>query len=431
MTNPMIDYFRSLTNPEHPGWNKREFTDWRDEQMSWKTTSYIGDWSFLWDVHFEGPDALQLLKDSGINNFDRFEIGQAKHLIQCSELGKVIAEGIVIRLGEQSFSTQSTTAFVVAFLADSGKYDVKWHLEETFIFQVSGPNALAIIEKAADENVRDIKFIRSREVTIGGVTVRLLRQGMAGEVGFELHGPMAEHDHVWNTVLEAGAEHGIRQLGRRTAMINHLEAAFPTGGWHYMADWAGMDGLLEYFSTRFDTFGLGASLRGSFQHDDINEYLTSPIELGWGRMIDFNHEFTGKAALEAERDNPKRTRVTLEFNSDDVIDIYSSYFRDGEVIDFLDIPTQERWFTWFDEVQNDAGEYVGVSTTPGYSLLYRKVLTLSYLLPEYAEPGTEVKVLWGNPGTRQKLIRATVRPAPYKPDHRRDDLAAVPAAVSA
>ena len=43
-----------------------------------------------------------------------------------------------------------------------------------------------------------------------------------------------------------------------------------------------------------------------------------------------------------------------------------------------------------------------------------------------SEPGTDVTVIWGNPGMRQKEIRATVAPAPYKADNRRADLGSLP-----
>jgi hypothetical protein len=36
-----------------------EYADWRDESMSWKDACYIGDWSFLWERGFRGPDALR------------------------------------------------------------------------------------------------------------------------------------------------------------------------------------------------------------------------------------------------------------------------------------------------------------------------------------------------------------------------------------
>jgi vanillate/3-O-methylgallate O-demethylase len=53
------------------------------------------------------------------------------------------------------------------------------------------------------------------------------------------------------------------------------------------------------------------------------------------------------------------------------------------------------------------------------------MLSLCTIDVAHADPGTEVIVIWGAPGTRQKEIRATVAPAPYKTDNRRADLHAI------
>jgi vanillate/3-O-methylgallate O-demethylase len=422
MSHPVIDFLRNSPKTYHPGWNQPEFTDWRDEQMSWKTTCYLGDWSFLWDARFTGPAALELFRDTGINSVNNFEIGQAKHLVQCNEQGKVIAEGILMRLGEDDFSTQSTTAFWSAYVAHRDGYDVTVTKPATFQFQVSGPTALATCQAVTGEDLTDIRFMRFREVDIAGHPVLALRQGMAGEIGFEFHGPAEHAEAVREAILAAGAEHGIRRLGRRTAMINHLEAAFPTGGWHYLADFFSDPDFIPWAMSEFDFLGLSGSLAGSFESDNLEDYLASPVELGWGRSIKLDHEFPGRSALEEEVANPRRVRVTLEWNSDDVVDLYRTLFEDGQTFPQLDIPHNQRWVAWFDAVRDQDGHDIGVSSTPGYSAWARKVLTLAYVSPRYAETGTEVQILWGEPGTPQRLIRARVAPAPYKPDNRRSDL---------
>src|SRR6185436_1059179 len=82
MSQEIISMMRNTTPGYHPGWGGPEYTSWQDEQMSWKRTCYIGDWSFLMDVEVTGEDALKFFQDTGINGFARFEIGQAKHLVQ-------------------------------------------------------------------------------------------------------------------------------------------------------------------------------------------------------------------------------------------------------------------------------------------------------------------------------------------------------------
>jgi vanillate/3-O-methylgallate O-demethylase len=79
---------------------------------------------------------------------------------------------------------------------------------------------------------------------------------------------------------------------------------------------------------------------------------------------------------------------------------------------------------YMDKVLKD-GHLVGVSSSRGYSYYFRKMLSLCTIDVAHSEPGTEVEVVWGNPGKPQKNIRATVAPAPYKKDNRRADLNAL------
>lgn len=375
------------------------------------------DVSFLWKIEVQGSDALRVFADSSINSYANFPIGAAKHVVQCNHNGKVVGEGVLMRTGEQTYRTQSASASWTAWLIHNGDYDVAWTKLSRFQFQVSGPAALAVCEKVTGETLTDIEFMYFRTVRIAGVEVDALRMGMAGEVGFEFHGEGAHAEAVRAAILQADEEFGIRRLGARTAMINQLEAAFPTGGWHYQSDLFA-PGFLEYLTQQFDLRGLSAKICGSFDSDDINDYLLSPVALGWCRQIKFDHEFTGRSALEQEVRAPSRVRVTLEFDSEDVIEIYRSLFEGGEPYQFLDIPHQEQWVTWVDAVRDANGTDIGFSTIPGHNFYFRKVLTLSYIDPRYSEPGTRVQVLWGEPGTRQKLISATVALAPYRKDNR-------------
>lgn len=85
-------------------WGQPEYTDWIDESMSWKETCYIGDWSFLWERRFRGPDVLKLFSGVSVNGFAKFAVGQSKHVIHCNEAGKIINEGILSRLDQEELS---------------------------------------------------------------------------------------------------------------------------------------------------------------------------------------------------------------------------------------------------------------------------------------------------------------------------------------
>jgi vanillate/3-O-methylgallate O-demethylase len=78
-----------------------------------------------------------------------------------------------------------------------------------------------------------------------------------------------------------------------------------------------------------------------------------------------------------------------------------------------------------DKVLKD-GKLVGISTTRGYSVYFRKMLSLCTLDVELCKPGTKVTVVWGRPDRKQKTIRAEVAPVPYKRDNRRIDVTKLP-----
>jgi hypothetical protein len=101
------------------GWGRAEYSGWIDESQSWKTSCYVGDWSFLDELHVRGPDALKLFSDFCVNSFARFALGQAKHVICCNSGGHVIGEGVLMRHAEDEFEFQALGP-VTAWLEYSG-----------------------------------------------------------------------------------------------------------------------------------------------------------------------------------------------------------------------------------------------------------------------------------------------------------------------
>lgn len=414
------------TAPEVYAWSRfgqPEYTDWLDESMSWKNTCYIGDWSFLWQHRFTGPEAIQLFSDTSVNSFAKFALGQSKHLIHTNKDGKVIHEGVLSRLGDDEFMLHGRGGFWVSHQLGRGDYKAEVEQDDWFIFQVSGPNSVQVLEKLGAAGLRDTKYMHLTPTTIAGRRIWALRQGMAGEIGFELQGPTEYKQEIYDAVVEAGQEFGIRKLGGRVAMINHLEACYPTIATDYipaifdedMADY------LEAFTSSMPSFAQPAYIAGSYDGSEISEYYRSPVELGWARTVGLDHDFPGRAALAEEIASPRRVIRTLVWHADDVQDVFASLFRPGENYPYMEMPRDQRGFMWADKVQI-GDDLVGVATSRGYSYYFREMLSLATIDVGHAEVGTEVDVYWGHPHGPQKRIRATVAPAPYKQDNRRLDL---------
>src|SRR3989442_13080435 len=83
---------------------RSEFTNWRDEQRAWRESCALLDLSHhMTDLYIEGPDALKLLSDLGVNSFTNFKTNQAKQFIACNQNGYVIGDAILFPLDENRF----------------------------------------------------------------------------------------------------------------------------------------------------------------------------------------------------------------------------------------------------------------------------------------------------------------------------------------
>ena len=142
----------------------------------------------------------------------------------------------------------------------------------------------------------------------------------------------------------------------------------------------------------------------------------TPVEAGWGATVRLDHDFVGRAAVEAEMKVPRRVTVTLKWNADDVTDIFASLLRPGEEYKTIDLPTSPAWNIGFlahaDHVSAD-GEAIGFSSGTVYSYYFRCVLSMGCIDAAAANIGNEVIVQWGDFGGRIKKVRATVERYPY------------------
>jgi vanillate/3-O-methylgallate O-demethylase len=163
------------------------------------------------------------------------------------------------------------------------------------------------------------------------------------------------------------------------------------------------------------------SLGGSMDSADITDYLLTPYDIGYERNVRFDHDFVGREALERLAESPRRRKVTLVWNSDDVTAAIGSMLQKGPGAKFFDLPKIRYALHQEDKVLR-GGEQVGISLDCGYIANERAMVSLATVDVAHAEVGTEVTVLWGEQPNSAKPqveehrlweIRATVAPVPY------------------
>lgn len=135
---------------------------------------------------------------------------------------------------------------------------------------------------------------------------------------------------------------------------------------------------------------------GSVDPADLRARYRSAVEVDWAWMADFDHDFVGKEALQAEMANPKRTIVSLEWNKDDIVDIYASQFTD-DPYKFMEMPSGVNEFAGDHQnyVRDAEGNVIGYASVPVYSSWFHTTISETVIDVEKAAEGTEVTVDWG------------------------------------
>ena len=410
-----------------------EFSNWRDEQVAWRETCALFDQSHhMTDLTVEGPDAIRLLSALGVNSFEGFQPGKAKQFVACNPDGYVIGDGILFFLDENRLRLvgRPSAHNWVQYHAEMQEYDVALKRDERtavnpsgrrefYRYQLQGPTAPQVLERATGGSLPDIKFFNLGEIELAGHRVRALHHGMSGAPGLELFGPWEEGEEVTAALVEAGRELGLRQVGSRVYATNTLESGWIPSPLPAVFTGEEMRSYREWLPA--EGYEGTGSLGGSFYSDDVEDYYLTPHDLGYWPFVKFDHDFVGREALQAMADRPARKKVTLAWNGEDVAQAMGTMFEKATPVKYIDLPLSN-YATWpYDKVL-DGGDLVGVSTFSGYSWNERAMLSLA-IVDVDVEIGTELTLVWGEEGGgsakpvverhEQAELRAVVSPCPY------------------
>ena len=419
-----------------------EFSNWRSEQRGWRETAVLFDQSHhMAEITVTGPDALKLLSSLTINSFAGFAPNKAKQMVPCSYDGYVIGDGILFHLDKDEllFVGRTPTVNWIEFHAETGGYDVEVVRDDRspsnprgnavvrrhYRYQIQGPNAEKVLERVNGGPLPNVKFFNMDTIKIGGRPVRCLRHGMAGAPGLEIWGPYAEREEIRETIIEAGKDFGLVQVGARAYSSNTLESGWIPSPLPAVYTGDAMKKYREWLPA--NGYEGTASIGGSFVSEDIEDYYLTPFALGYGPFVKLDHDFIGRQALERQAKQPQRKKVTFAWNAEDLLKIFASLLEPGgENYKYFDFPNSNYASSTYDRVMM-GGKVVGFSMFGGYSFNERTALSLGVVDPN-VEIGDVLTLVWGEEhgGTRkttvephrQLEIRVKVSPTPYSRDAR-------------
>lgn len=238
---------------------------------------------------------------------------------------------------------------------------------------------------------------------------------MAGQPGFEIFGPWENGEGVLEALLEAGEGLGLKRGGAKCYATANVESGWIPSPFSAVFG-AGEQAYREWLPA--DAYG---SLGGSMYSQDVTDYYVTPYDIGYGRVVNFDHDFVGREALEKFAKQQRRDKVVLVWNPDDVAAALRSWMEPGLPAKYIELPKSR--YAWFQmDTVLRGGRQVGISMDLGLIPNESAFISLATVDLEHCVPGTEVSVVWGEDPIsrkptvephRQVEIRATVAPWPY------------------
>jgi sarcosine oxidase subunit alpha len=191
------------------------------------------DVSTLGKLLVTGPEAGGFLDRVYPNRFSDLKIGRIRYGVLTSDAGRIMDDGTVARLDDGTFYVTTTSTGADAVYQWFTWWNAVWHMDVSFqnvtgavaAVNVAGPRARELMRRVSPDDFSNegFAYLDARHVTVAGVPTLGLRIGFVGELGYELHLPSSHAEHVWDALLEQGADLGVAPFGLEPQRILRLE----------------------------------------------------------------------------------------------------------------------------------------------------------------------------------------------------------------
>lgn len=191
-------------------------------------------------VEISGQDAVAFLNRMFTRPVDKLRVGRGSYGLLCHQGGGLVCDGILFRLAEDRFWYVHADADVFLWLvAHAHDYAVEIRDPESWVLQVQGPKSLEVLARACDRGPpAEFRYFDAFHGTMGGQKVLVSRTGWTNELGFEVYNmePDVDGPALWDHLIAAGAEFGMRGLSQLAMNIRRIEGGilnYPTDiDWH-------------------------------------------------------------------------------------------------------------------------------------------------------------------------------------------------------
>jgi aminomethyltransferase len=343
------------------------------------------DVSPLFKYLVTGRDSARFVDRLITRDVTKMAVGQVYYTPWCDEHGKVIDDGTVSRLADQTFRWTAADPSLRWFRQNAAGFAVTIDdiSEEIAALALQGPTSAGVLRAVSDADIDRLKYFRVTSGTIAGVRVDISRTGYTGDLGYEIWIPAGDALRVWDALVSGGKPFDIKPAGMLALDVARVEA-----------------GLLLI---EVDFFSSKKALIPSQKY--------TPYEMGLGRLVSLDKgRFIGQQALRNEhRRGPARQVVGLEVAWTEVEQIYERAGLPpsvGSTASRVAVPLYR------------GGRQIGKATTTTWSPVLKKMIALGTVNRPHYEEGAEVQVEVTVESVRHKVTATVVRTPFFNPPRK-------------
>ncbi|MCX6629936.1 MAG: glycine cleavage system aminomethyltransferase GcvT, partial [Candidatus Solibacter sp.] len=275
-----------------------------DEHNAVRGTVGVFDVSHMGEIEVRGPEAGKLTDYVTTNAVHKLKPGQAHYSGLLYEHGGFVDDILVHKVADNHYFlcvNASNQDKDFEHIVAQNRFDavVENNGDRFAQIAIQGPQARATLQKLTLVDLSGIKYYWFTDGEVSGTPARIAHTGYTGEDGFEIYVPPADAERMWQRVMDAGAEFGIKPCGlgaRNTlrleakmalygheidASISPLEADL---GWIVKLDkgeFVGRDALLKQKESGIRRKLTGFEMRGRGIGRDGYEVFLNGAAAGW------------------------------------------------------------------------------------------------------------------------------------------------------
>ncbi len=280
------------------------------EYFALRNQATLYDLSPMIKYAFRGPGAEACLNRIVTRDVRKQKPGRVSYSVWCNDAGHVLDDGTIFRFGPEEFRLCCQERHLPWFLDSAQGFDatVEEVTDQVAGLALQGPCSAAILRRLGIAEVERMKPFDLVRVTLDGFALELSRTGFTGDLGYELWVAPGDALALWDRLMVAGADYGLRPMGSNALNMARLEGGF--------------------IMPKVEFVPAAQALR---------QRGRSPFELAQERQVDFaKGPFNGRRALLAEQAAGSRhILVPLELEGHKIVAGSLAYHRQKKEIGFL------------------------------------------------------------------------------------------------